>query len=70
MYQFFDCLNVKTTEAHEVKSNKFLKPQNNVNDARFAWLDRFLVYLALWKQSTLKRQGNFHQHDSDDMFLP
>ena len=26
MYQFFDCLNVKSTEEHEVKSNKFLKP--------------------------------------------
>ena len=26
MYQFFGCLNVKSTEEHEVKSNKFLKP--------------------------------------------
>ena len=44
IYQFFDCLNVKSTEEHEFKSNKFLKPQNNVNDAIFAWLDRFLEY--------------------------
>ena len=26
MYKFLDCLNVKSTEEHEVKSNKFLKP--------------------------------------------
>ena len=70
MYRFLNCLDVRNAEEDKVKSKNFLKPYNNVNDARFAWLDEFLEHLALWKQSTLQRQGNFHQHDSDDMFLP
>ena len=49
---------------------EFLKRYKDVNYARFAWFDEFLEYLALWKQSTLQRQGNFHQRDRDAMFLP
>ena len=70
MDQFFNCLNVRNTEEHTVKLQIFLKPYKDVNDARFAWLDKFLEYLALWKQSTLQTQGNFHQCDHEAMFLP
>ena len=70
MDRFFDCLNVRNTEEHKVKLKEFLKPCKNVNDARFKWLDKFLEYLALWKQSTLQRQGNFHQRVRGSMFLP
>ena len=70
MDQFFDCLNVRKAEEHKVKLNNFLRPYKAVNDARFVWLAEFLVYLALWKQPTLQRQGNFRQRDRDAMFLP
>ena len=49
MDRFFDCLNVRNTEEHKVKFKEFLKPYKDANDARFAWLDEFLEYLALWK---------------------
>ena len=55
MNRFFDCLNVRNTEEHKVKLKEFLKPYKDVNDAQFVWLDEFLEYLALWKQSTLQR---------------
>ena len=70
MDRFFDCLNVRNTEEHKIKLKEFLKRYKDVNYARFAWLDVFLEYLALWKQSTLQKQGNFHQRDRDTMFLP
>ena len=70
MDQFFDCLNVRKAEEHKVKLKKFLRPNKDVNDARFAWLAEFLEYLALWKQPMLQRQGNFRQRDRDAMFLP
>ena len=70
MDRIFDCLNVRNTEEHKVKLKTFLKPYKDVSDARFAWLDEFLEYLALWKQSTLQRQGNFHRRDREVMFLP
>ena len=70
MGRIFDCLNVRNTEEYKVKLKKFLKLSKDVNDARFTWLEEFLEYLALRKQSTLQRQGNFHQRDRDAMFLP
>ena len=70
MDRFFDCLNVRNTEEHKIRLKEFLKRYKDVNYARFAWLDVFLEYLALWKQSTLQKQGNFHQRDRDTMFLP
>ena len=55
MDKFFDCLNVKNTVEHTLKRKPFLKPYESVNDIRFAWLDDFLSYFTLWKESIEER---------------
>ena len=68
MDKFFDCLNVKNTVEHKVKNKPFLKPYDSVDDIRFEWLDNFLHYFELWKES-IERQGNFTQNAKSNMFL-
>ena len=46
---FFDCLNVRNTKKHIIKSKLFLKPNESIGDIRFAWLDGFLQCFKSWK---------------------
>ena len=68
--KFFDCLNVRNTVEHELKRKPFLKPCHSVDDERFAWLDSFLEYFRLWKESIEERQdGDFSQNTKTRMFI-
>ena len=69
MDKFFDCLNVRDLESHKVKRKQFLAPYEDVNDARFEWLDGFLEYLELWKKSIGERPGNFNTTAKSNMFI-
>ena len=69
MDKFFDCLNVKNTVQHKLKQKTFLKPYTSVDDERFAWLDQFLDYFELWKESIDERQGTFTQNAKSNMFI-
>ena len=69
MDKFFYCLNVRNTIEHEFKRKPFLKPYDSVDDERFAWLDKFLEYFRLWKESIEERPGNFTQNAKSKMFI-
>ena len=69
MHKFLDCLNVRNTVEHELKRKPFLKPYESVNGERFAWLDNFLEYFHLWKESIEERPGNFTQNAKSRMFI-
>ena len=53
--KFFDCLNVRNTTEHVTKRKPFLKPYYSIDDARFEWLDEFMQYFKLWKESIEER---------------
>ena len=36
--QFFECVNVRSLEKYQKKTNPFLKPCINENDERFSWM--------------------------------
>ena len=69
MDKFLDCLNVRNTVEYKLKRKPFLKPYESVNDERFAWLDNFLEYFHLWKESIEERPGNFTQNAKSKMFI-
>ena len=69
MDKFFDCLNVRNKKEHEQKKKPFLKPYESVNDERFEWLDSFLDYFRLWKESIEERPGDFTQNAKSRMFI-
>ena len=69
MDKFFDCLNVRNTVEHEHKRKPFLKPYTSVDDERFVWLDNFLDYFHLWKESIEERPGDFTQNAKARMFI-
>ena len=69
MDKCLDCLNVRNTNEHELKRKPFLKPYKSVNDERFAWLDNFLEYFHLWKDSIDERPDNFKQNARSRMFI-
>ena len=69
MDKFFDCLNVRNTVEHQFKRKPFLKPYDSVNDSRSDWLDDFLTYFRLWKESIEGRPGNFTQNEKAKMFI-
>lgn len=69
MDKFFDCLNVRNKKEHETKKKPFLKPYTSVDDERFAWLDQFLDYFRLWKESIEERPGNFTANAKAQMFI-
>ena len=46
-----------------------LKPYDSINDARFAWLDEFLMYFTQWKESIEQRPGHFNTNDKNNMFI-
>ena len=55
MDKFFDCLNVRNTKEHVSKRKPFKKPYEPSDDVRFVWLDEFLNYFKLWKDSIEER---------------
>ena len=59
MDKFFDYLNVKNTKECILKQKPDLKSYPSVDDIRFKWLDEFLEYFQLWKESIEERPGNF-----------
>ena len=68
--QFFDCLNVRSLEENQKKTNRFLKPYTNDNDKRFSWIiDQFLPYLNTWKENTQNGLGEFNQNPRSKMFV-
>ena len=69
MDKFFDCLNVKNTKDHIDKRKPDLKPYTSVDDIRFSWLDEFLEYFEMWKESIEERPGNFTANAKSNMFL-
>ena len=69
MDKFFDCLNVRITVELQFKRKSLLKPYDSVNDSRFDWLDDFLTYFRLWKESIEGRPGNFTQTEKAKMFI-
>ena len=69
MDKFLDCLNVRNTVEHELKRKPFLKPYTDCSDERFSWLDTFLEYFSLWKESVENRPGNFSQTAKSKMFI-
>ena len=69
MDKFFDCLNVRNTREHTHKNKSFLCPYQSMNDVRFAWLDDFLSYFELWKESIEERPGQFTPNDKSSMFI-
>ena len=67
---FFECLNVRSIDEHVKKRKPFLKPYSDLDDVRFEWLiHTFLKYFADWKESIVKREGNFTKKDKSNMFL-
>ena len=66
----FDCLNVRNTKEHIIKSKPFLKPYVSVDDIRFAWLDDFFQYLKSWKESIEARNdANYTENAKSKMFI-
>ena len=51
------------------KRKPFLKPYYSVDDERFVWLDNFLEYFRLWKESIEERPGNFTRNAKSRMFI-
>ena len=67
--KFFDCLNVSNTHEYKTKKKEFLKPYEDLNDPRFAFIDDFLAYLSEWKNSINLRPGEFTDAQKSAMFL-
>ena len=51
------------------KRNPDLKPYSDVDDERFSWLNEFLDYFALWKESIEERPGNYTRNAKSNMFI-
>ena len=62
-------MNVPNTIEHKLKRKPFFKPYDSVNDERFAWLDEFLEYIRLWKDSLNERPDNFTSSTIARMFI-
>ena len=69
MDKFFDCLNVRNTKEHSIKRKPVLKPYKSIDDPRFDWLDNFLSYFTLWKESIEERPGNFSKHAKSNVYF-
>ena len=67
--KLFDCLNVSNTHEYKTKKKEFLKPYEDLNDPRFAFIDDFLAYLSEWKNSINLRPGEFTDAQKSAMFL-
>ena len=70
MDKFFDCLNVRNTKEHITKRKPFLKPYESIDDVRFVWLDEFLNYFEVWKDSIEERNdANYSDNAKSKMFV-
>ena len=70
MHELFDCLNVKNTKEHITKRKPFLKPYEPIDDVRFVWLDEFLNYFKLWKDSIEERNdANYSDNAKSKIFI-
>ena len=70
MDKFFYCLNVRNTKEHITKRKPFLKPYEFTDDVRFVWLDEFLNYFKLWKDSIEERNyANYSDNAKSKMFI-
>ena len=68
--KFFDCLNVRNTKEHIIERKLFLKPYESFDDVRFVWLDDFLNYFKLWKDSIEERnRANYSDNAKSEMFI-
>ena len=54
---------------HIHKRKPFLKPYESVDDERFEWLQQFLDYFTLWKESIDEDLEIFPNHAKANMFI-
>ena len=70
MDKYFDCLNVRNIKEHITKRKPFLKPYESIDDARYIWLDEFLNYFKLWKNSIEERNDeNYRDNPKSKIFI-
>ena len=70
MDKYFDCLNVRNIKQHITKRKPFLKPYESIDDARYIWLDEFLNYFKLWKNSIEERNdANYSDNAKSKIFI-
>ena len=69
MDKFFNCLNVRNTKEHITKRKPFLKPYESIDNVRFVWLDEFLNYFKLWKDSIEERNGASYNDNAKSKIL-
>ena len=63
MDMFFDCLNVQNQYDDNTEKTEYLKPYTEIDEARSIWFEnKFLPYLAYWKESTENIPGNFSKN--------
>ena len=63
MDMFFDCLNVQNQYDDNTEKTEYLKPYTEIDEARSIWFEnKFLPYLANWKESTENISGNFSKN--------
>ena len=68
--KFFDCLNVRDTTERITKRKPLLKPYCSIDDARFEWLDEFIQYFKLWKESFEESNDtNYRENARSQMFI-
>ena len=68
--KFFDCLNVRDTTERITKRKPLLKPYCSIDDARFEWLDEFIQYFKLWKESIEESNDtNYRENARSQMFI-
>ena len=68
--KLFDCFDGRNTTEHITKRKPFLKPYCSIDDARFKWLDEFIQYFKLWKDSIEERNdANYTENTRSQMFI-
>ena len=69
MDKFFYCLNVRNTFDHRLKKKPFLKPYESLTEERYLWLDEFLEYFRLWKDSIETKTEHYNANSKSKMFV-
>ena len=68
--KFFDCLNVRNTTEHITERKPLLKPYCSIDDATFEWLDEYIQYFKLWKESIEESNDtNYTENARSRMFI-
>ena len=62
-------LYVRNVTEGNKKRKPDLKPYSDVDDERFSWLDEFLDYFALWKESIEELPGNYTRNAKSNMYM-